>query len=340
LSIKSNSLVVGKNLDHGLMIAKKDFRIIFMGTPEFAVESLKLLVEDNYHVAGVVTNPDKPSGRGRKLTESAVKTYASVRNLPILQPEKLTDDNFIQALKDLHPALQVVVAFKILPASVFTIPEFGTFNLHASLLPNYRGAAPINHVIINGEQKTGVTTFFLDEKMDTGKIIQQKEVPVAENETAGSLHDKLMIHGAKLVKDTVDGIRKKDYPVIPQENLIHNKQSLKKAPKIFKENCRINWKKSVFEIDRLIRGLSPYPAAFSYLSNAQNLSLRIFRATAESIDHADTCGTIRSDNKTFIKIAAKDGFIYPEQIQQAGKKQMHVKDFLKGFQHIESYQAI
>ena len=323
------------------MISKSDFRIVFMGTPEFAVESLKMLVQNNYNVAGVVTNPDKPAGRGRQIRESPVKKYAKVQNLTILQPAKLSDKDFIQQLKDLRPALQVVVAFKILPPEVFNIPEFGTFNLHASLLPDYRGAAPINHVIINGEQKTGVTTFFLDDKVDTGKIIGKKETEIKEDDTAGSLHDKLMLLGAQLVTETVDAIRNGDYQAIPQHELIHGKEKLKKAPKIFKEDCRINWEKSSKEIYNFIRGLSPYPAAQTLLINSKEISIKIYQASSpENKPHDHACGTILSDHKSYIKVATSDGFIYLEELQQSGKKRMHVKEFLKGFQNIEAFRAL
>ena len=218
---------------------KENFRIVFMGTPEFAVESLKALVEKNFHIAGVVTNPDKPAGRGQKIAESAVKKYAKKKGLPVIQPKNIKDPDFIVQLKNLNPDLQVVVAFKILPPEVFNIPKYGTFNLHASLLPDYRGAAPINHAIINGETLTGVTTFFLDEHVDTGQIIDKKEVEIHHNDTAGSLHDKLMVAGGKLVIETVDKIINQNYQVIDQNELIQSK-TIKKAPKIFKEDCQIN----------------------------------------------------------------------------------------------------
>lgn len=323
------------------MISKSAFRIVFMGTPEFAVESLKMLVENNYNVAGVVTNPDKPAGRGRQIRESPVKKYAKEQNLPILQPEKLSDQNFIQQLKELRPALQVVVAFKILPSEVFNIPEYGTFNLHASLLPDYRGAAPINHVIINGEQKTGVTTFFLDDKVDTGKIIRKKETEIVEDDTAGSLHDKLMFLGAELVIETVDAIRNGDYQAIPQDKLVNNGENLKKAPKIFKDDCLINWNKPSKEIYNFIRGLSPYPAAQTVLTNSKEISIKIYHASSpEKKTHDYACGTIFSDDKSYIKVATPDGFIYLEDLQQSGKKRMKVQEFLKGFKNIEAYKAI
>jgi methionyl-tRNA formyltransferase len=322
------------------MISKNAFRIVFMGTPEFAVESLKMLTENSYNVVAVVTNPDKPAGRGRKIRESAVKQYAREKNLPVLQPKSLSDPSFIQQLEELQPHLQVVVAFKILPPEVFNIPEHGTFNLHASLLPDYRGAAPINHAIINGEKKTGVTTFFLDDKVDTGKIINKKETEIAPDETAGSLHDKLMSLGAELVMETADSIMQGNYQAISQDELISSGKSLKKAPKIFKEDCRINWNKTCQEIYNFIRGLSPYPAAQTRLTNSNQISLKIYRAAPEKKHHNHACGTVLSDHKSYIKIAVTDGYMNLEEIQQSGKKRMHVKEFLKGFKNVEEYRAV
>jgi methionyl-tRNA formyltransferase len=311
-----------------------------MGTPEFAVESLKMLVENHYNVVSVVTNPDKPAGRGQHLRESPVRQYAKKQSIPVLQPEKLKDPRFIQQLKELKPHIQVVVAFKILPSDVFNIPEFGTFNLHASLLPDYRGAAPINHVIINGEEKTGVTTFFLDDQIDTGKIIKQKETLIAPNETAGSLHDKLMVSGAKLVTESIEAIRQGDYKPVSQNELIKNGETLHKAPKIFKEDCRINWQKTSDEIDRFIRGLSPYPGAQTYLTNSREILLKIFKAEPEKHEHSYNIGYTISDHKSYIKVATQDGFISLKEIQQSGKKRMDVKEFLKGFRDVEEFRFI
>lgn len=321
------------------MSSKDTFRIIFMGTPEFAVESLSKLVENDYNVVGVVTNPDKPAGRGQQIKESPVKKYAKEQNLPILQPSNLFDKDFIQQLQKLRPALQVVVAFKILPPEVFNIPEYGTFNLHASLLPDYRGAAPINHVIINGEKKTGATTFFLDEKVDTGKIIMKKETEIAEDETAGTLHDKLMLLGAELVQETVEAIQQGNYETFSQYELIDGREKFKKAPKIFKNDCRINWNKTSREIYNFIRGLSPYPAAQTALTNSKQIKLKIFQAIPEKQEHNHACGSIFSDHKNYIKVATSDGFIYLKAIQQSGKKKMDVKEFLKGFKNIEEFKA-
>lgn len=320
---------------------KKDFRIVFMGTPDFAVESLKALVEHNYNVVGVVTNPDKPAGRGQKVKESAVKKYAQKMQLPILQPGNLKDESFLQELKDINPTLQVVVAFKILPPQVFNLPKYGTFNLHASLLPDYRGAAPINHAIINGEKQTGVTTFFLDEQVDTGKIIDKKEVPIHSNDTAGSLHDKLMKKGGELVVETVEKIRTNDYLSIEQEKLLVNKKQPKKAPKIFKENCRIIWEKTTNEIYNLIRGLSPYPAAWSILTDSdKEYSVKIFLCDPNYEENHDKPGIIKSDGKTTLKVACKDGFINIRELQLAGKKRMETSEFLKGFRDINDYWFI
>ncbi|MFP4619952.1 MAG: methionyl-tRNA formyltransferase [Bacteroidales bacterium] len=319
---------------------KSEFPIVFMGTPGFAVESLRALVENSYNIVAVVTNPDKPAGRGQQLRESPVKRYAREQNFTILQPANLSDKNFIQQLKSLRPSLQVVVAFRILPPEVFNIPDYGTFNLHASLLPDYRGAAPINHAIINGEKKTGVTTFFLDEKVDTGKIIMRKETEIASDETAGSLHDKLMVLGAELVMETVDAICKGDYQAIPQNELIEGRKSLKKAPRIFKEDCRINWNKSSQEIYNLIRGLSPYPAAHTLLTNDREVPLKIFKASPEKKANAHPSGTLLSDHKSRLQVTTSDGFINLEEIQQSGKKRMNVKEFLKGFKNIEEFKAI
>ncbi|MFP3859557.1 MAG: methionyl-tRNA formyltransferase [Bacteroidales bacterium] len=317
---------------------KEDFPIIFMGTPDFAVESLKALIDNNYKIDAVVTNPDKPAGRGRKIQESPVKKYAKKQGLYILQPENLKDESFIKELKLIKPALQIVVAFKILPPEVFKIPTYGTFNLHASLLPDYRGAAPINHVIINGEEKTGVTTFFLDEKVDTGKIIAQKAVSVKQDDTAGSLHDKLMKTGSELVVESADKILKNDYQQIDQKELIRENQKLHKAPKIFKEDCRINWNKPVTEVYNFIRGLSPFPSAWTQMVNDKEYTLKIYSAIPEIASHSLSPGAIKSDGKTYLQIACRNGFIKIEEIQLAGKKRMTTEEFLRGFQSINDYR--
>ncbi|HKL38432.1 MAG TPA: methionyl-tRNA formyltransferase [Bacteroidales bacterium] len=321
------------------MIPKDEFRIVFMGTPEFAVESLKKLLEQKYHVVGVVTNPDKPAGRGRQLRESPVKVFARENNLPLLQPDNLKDENFARQLEDLNPSLQVVVAFKILPPRIFTIPRHGTFNLHASLLPDYRGAAPINHAIINGEKKTGVTTFFLDPKVDTGSIIKWKETNIKDHDNAGVLHDRLMKLGAELVVETAEAIRNEKYETIPQHRLIKDDGAPKQAPKIFKEDCRIDWTQSAQKTHNFIRGLSPYPAAWTRMSDSDTISLKIFRARPQKASHDHPCGSIHTDHKSKLKVAVADGFILLDEVQQSGKKKMSTEDFLKGFRKVDDYMC-
>lgn len=320
------------------MIPKDEFRIVFMGTPEFAVESLKRLIGHEYNVVGVVTNPDKPAGRGRQLRESPVKVFAREHNLPLLQPHNLKNENFARDLEALRPSLQVVVAFKILPPRIFTIPRWGTFNLHASVLPDYRGAAPINHAIMNGEQKTGVTTFFLDPRVDTGSIIKWKETNIEDHDNAGTLHDRLMVLGADLVVETAEAIRTGKYETIPQSRLINDQQPPKKAPKIFKENCRVDWNQPVQTIHDFIRGLSPYPAAWTRMTNSETITLKIFRARPQMASHNHPCGSIHTDHKSELKVAASGGFILLDEVQQSGKKKMPTVDFLKGFRNIESFR--
>ena len=319
--------------------SKSDFRIVFMGTPEFAVESLRALINGGYNVAGVVTSPDKPAGRGRRIKESAVKAYAREHKLNLLQPNNLKEDSFANELKKLNPSLQVVVAFKILPAKIFEIPEYGTFNLHASLLPDYRGAAPINHAIINGEEKTGVTTFFLDRRVDTGQIIKQKETPIRPNDDAGSLHDKLMVTGSELVAETVEAIRTGRYSTINQQELLRDDAAPKKAPKIFKEDCKINWCRPSQEVHNFIRGLSPYPAAWTELTNGESLPMKIYRARPEISKHGHPCGSLHSDHKSYLKVATRNGYIQLEEVQQSGKKRMSVSEFLKGFRNITEFRC-
>ena len=318
---------------------KSNLRIVYMGTPDFAVEPLKKLVENKYNIVGVITNPDKPAGRGQKIQESAVKKYALSQNLNILQPEKFRDESFLKKLKALKADLQIVVAFKMLPEVVWTMPNIGTFNLHASLLPQYRGAAPINWAIINGDNKTGVTTFFLKHEIDTGNIIFQEEVPISNDDNAGSIHDKLMYKGANLVIKTVDSIIENNYPQLKQEDLIKHETETKHAPKIFKNDCKINWKEDVDSIHNLIRGLSPYPASWSEIINKKNepIQVKIFKSEKEMNDHNHSIGKIISDEKTFLKVAVKNGFINIIELQQAGKKRLNVKDFLRGFQGINNY---
>lgn len=310
-----------------------------MGTPDFAVEPLKKLVENKYNVVGVVTNLDKPAGRGQKIQESAVKKYALSQNLNILQPEKFGDESFLKKLEDLKADLQIIVAFRMLPKVVWAMPSIGTFNLHASLLPQYRGAAPINWVIINGDIKTGVTTFFLKHEIDTGNIIFQEEVPISTDDNAGSIHDKLMYKGADLVIKTVDSIIENNYPQLKQEDLIDPETEIKRAPKIFKNDCKINWEENIDSIYNLIRGLSPYPASWTKIINKKNesIQLKIFKSEKEMKDHNHSVGEIISDEKTFLKVAVKDGFINIIELQQAGKKRLNIKDFLRGFTGINNY---
>lgn len=311
-----------------------------MGTPDFAVASLKALVDGGYKVVGVITAPDKPAGRGNKLTESAVKKYAVENNLKILQPEKLKNPDFIEELQNLKADLQVVVAFRMLPEVVWNMPPLGTFNLHGSLLPQYRGAAPLNWAVINGETKTGVTTFLLDHEIDTGKIIFKKETPIGENETVGEVHDRLMEIGAKLVVETVEAIAEGNIQPISQTDLI-DENAIKHAPKIFKEDCKIDWNKDSESIRNLIRGLSPYPTAWSNLINKKTgteIQAKIFFAKKTGSKKVDLPGTINSDGKTFLRIACGNGWLEITDLQLAGKKRMKTDEFLRGFQQIGEYQ--
>ena len=308
-------------------------RIVFMGTPDFAVESLKILVENNYNVVGVITMPDKPSGRGHKLQFSAVKQYAIEKNLNILQPEKLKDENFLEALKALRADVQVVVAFRMLPEVVWNMPRLGTFNLHASLLPQYRGAAPINWAIINGEKETGATTFFLPHEIDTGKIILQEKISISETDDAGSVHDKLMLMGAKMVRKTIDLLILGETDAIDQSQFIHPETELKAAPKIFKDTCKIDFTKSVGDGYNFIRGLSPYPTAWTELQfpNQQEPTLlKIYETEKEYIEHNDQPGTLITDGKKFAKIALKDGYLQLKSVQAPAKKRMNIGELLRG----------
>jgi methionyl-tRNA formyltransferase len=304
-----------------------------MGTPEFAVASLKTLVENGYNVVGVVTMPDKPAGRGYKLQPSAVKSYALEQGLTILQPEKLKDETFLKELKQLNADVQVVVAFRMLPEVVWNMPPYGTFNLHSSLLPQYRGAAPINWAIINGEKETGITTFFLTHEIDTGKIIFQEKTTISEDDNAESLHNRLMLMGADLAQKTIDAIIDSAVQSVSQSELYENESDLKPAPKIFKETCRINWNKSAHEVRNFIRGLSPYPTAWTELSDNDNIhTFKLF--SCEIIEEGTqklSVGTIKTDNKTFLHVAVKDGFVNVTDVQMSGKKRMKISDFLNGY---------
>lgn len=306
----------------------RNLRIVFMGTPDFAVHSLKTIVEAGYDVVGVITAPDKPAGRGRKLQESAVKKYAVEQNLKVLQPSNLKAEDFLKELRSLNANLQVVVAFRMLPEVVWKIPEFGTFNLHASLLPQYRGAAPINWAIINGEKETGVSTFFIDEQIDTGEMIMQERVDIAPTETAGSLHDKLMIKGAELVLKTLNAISEDTVTTTSQKEA----GELKTAYKFTRENTRINWNWSLGRIYNFVRGLNPYPTAWTQLVNGrEELMMKIYDCEPQPAQHEQPVGKVTVEGKN-IKIAVENGFLLLKEIQLPGKRKMAVKDLLNGYE--------
>ena len=311
---------------------KEDLRIVYMGTPEFAVEPLRCLVEGGYNVVGVITMPDKPAGRGNKLQFSPVKQYALDYNLPLLQPERLKDETFVEALRVWNADLQIVVAFRMLPEVVWNMPRLGTFNLHASLLPQYRGAAPINWAVINGDTETGITTFFLKHEIDTGEVIQQVRVPIAETDNVGIVHDKLMVLGGRLVTETVDAILADTVKPIPQEEMVVVGE-LRPAPKIFKETCRIDWSQPVKQIYDFIRGLSPYPAAWTELVQPDGAItvLKIFETEKIHQEHRLQPGTILTDNKTYLHVAVPQGFIGILVLQLPGKKRLKIDELLRGF---------
>lgn len=305
----------------------KDLRIVFMGTPNFAVATLKTLVENQYNVVGVITAPDKPAGRGQKLSESDVKQYAVSHNLTVLQPTNLKSEAFLEKLKALNANLHIVVAFRMLPEAVWRMPAYGTFNLHASLLPNYRGAAPINWAIINGETKTGVSTFFIDDKIDTGDVILQEEIPIDPQDNAGSLHDKLMEIGSQLVLKTVALIEKGQPKTISQ----NNDTNIKTAYKLDKDNCKINWNQSLNAIYNHIRGLSPYPGAWCTLINGSDtLDVKIYKAEKETADHNENIGSI-SWTKNEVRVAVSNGYILINEIKLPGKRSMDIKSLLNGY---------
>lgn len=317
----------------------KDLRIVFMGTPDFAVPSLQALVENGYHIVGVITTPDKPAGRGKKITEPAIKKYAVRNKLKILQPEKLKAPQFLDELKSLKADLQIVVAFRMLPEVVWDMPRFGTFNLHASLLPQYRGAAPLNWAIINGETKTGVTTFMLAHEIDTGNILFKQEIPIGKDDTVGILHDRLMEIGSGLVLKTVEAIAQGNAKPVAQNELIQN-GALKPAPKIFKEDTKIDWNKETGSIRNLIRGLSPYPAAWTNLvhkESGQTTVCKIFFAQPAISRETAAPGAIDSNGENYLNIAGADGWLGITDIQLSGKKRMAVADFLRGFRDIQNY---
>lgn len=309
------------------------FKIVFMGTPDFAVESLRALVEGGYNVVGVVTMPDKPMGRHQtELSQSAVKKYAVEQGLPVLQPEKLKDPEFLSALRAWDADLQIVVAFRMLPEVVWAMPPRGTFNLHAALLPQYRGAAPINWAIINGDTETGITTFFLDHDIDTGQVIQRVPVPILDTDNVEDVHDKLMVLGASLVTETVDNIIADNITPIPQSELTTD-EPLRPAPKIFKDTCRIDWNTTVKRTYDFIRGLSPYPAAWTELvmPDGKHLVLKVYGAEKEIGAVEEPVGTVVIDGRRTLKVALSDGYLRLTTIQLAGKKRMAVEDFLRGF---------
>lgn len=323
------------------------FRIVYMGTPEFAVEPLRTLLDAGYDVAAVVTVPDKPSGRGCRMNESAVKKFALERGLPVLQPEKLRNEDFLAQLREINADLFVVVAFRMLPSVVWKMPRLGTFNLHASLLPQYRGAAPINWAIINGEKETGVTTFMLDEQIDTGGILLQERTPIGENENIGELYDRLMVMGSSLLLRTVEGLAAGTLK--PEAQAVDNDMVLKPAPKITKETCRIDWKQPAERLRCFVRGLSPYPAAWSTLVNEEkSIDVKLFEV------HCDSCpdgmdavsrycaepGTILTDGKTYLKVATSSGMLYIDSLQLAGKRRMNIREFLMGFREADKYRFI
>jgi methionyl-tRNA formyltransferase len=316
---------------------KKDLRIVFMGTPDFAVPSLANLVDNGYNVVGVVTMPDKAIGRHHDVLQSSpVKQYAVAHNIPVLQPEKLKDEEFLTALSSLKADLQIVVAFRMLPQVVWGMPRLGTFNLHAALLPQYRGAAPINWAIINGDKETGITTFFLDENIDTGRIILQERIPIGEEDCLEDIHDRMMMQGAALVQKTVDLIAEGKDEAIDQEQFMTN-EPLRPAPKIFKETCEIRWT-ATEQVYNFVRGLSPYPAAWTTLhtQDGKEVVMKIFRTKKEMASLEVKEPTLQTDNKTYLRVALPDGYLYLTEVQISGKKRMQITDFLRGA-HIEGW---
>ncbi len=319
----------------------KSLRLVFMGTPEFAVATLGSLLMNGFNVVAAITAPDKPAGRGRKITKSAVKEFAEFSYLPIIQPDNLKDPAFINTLKKLKPDVFIVVAFRMLPEAVWKLPAIGTINLHASLLPQYRGAAPINHAIINGETETGVTTFFIDNKIDTGNILLREKVQIFPFENAGDLHDRLMRHGARLLIKTLEGLAKNNLKPKPQTTFIQPDEILKVAPRIMPEDCIIDWKKDIVNIHNFIRGLAPSPGARTFLKEGTETSLfKIYESLPELEKHRHKPGHLISDGKYFLKIACKDGFINILNLQAEGKKRMTTVEFLRGFRISKHYIAV
>lgn len=318
---------------------KSDLRIVFMGTPDFAVPSLAILLQHGYEVVGVVTAPDRPAGRGRKTQQSAVKQFALLNKLKVLQPSNLRDEDFLSELKELNANLQVVVAFRMLPQSIWQLPDRGTFNLHASLLPNYRGAAPINWAIINGDSETGVTTFFIDKEIDTGKILFNEKVKIGAMETAGELHDRLMKTGAELALTTVEAIGEDKLIPINQDEFIASGTILKVAPKIYKQDCLIEWERTSLKVHNLIRGLSPYPAAFCKMISPEGkaYNIKVLKAAPLEADCNKLPGTIETDGKTYLHVCCGKGRVELLNIQLAGKKSLPIEDFLRGFSVSEDW---
>ena len=312
---------------------KEALKIIFLGTPEFAVDSLRILVNHGFNIPAVVTAPDQPAGRGQIMQSPPVKEYATRHRLKVLQPIKLKDPGFIDELNKLQADLFIVVAFRMLPEVVWKMPRMGTFNLHASLLPQYRGAAPINHVIINGETETGLTTFFLKQEIDTGEIIFQERMPIHPEETAGELHDRMKIAGAELVLKTTEALFAGNISTKEQRSLIDHSAPLKTAPKIFRENCLIDWTKSTDDIFNKIRGLSPYPAAFTFFTSpaGETTLVKIFKTRKSTVDNTFRASIIVTDGKSNLSVTTGDGNLHIQEIQQAGKKTMKIEEFLRGF---------
>lgn len=315
----------------------KDLRIVFMGTPEFAVASLRRIVEEGYNVVAVVTTPDKPAGRGQKLHESDVKVAAKELGLPILQPEKLRDPEFVKTMEELKPDLGIVIAFRMLPEVIWAMPKYGTFNLHASLLPQYRGAAPINWAIINGEKETGITTFLLNHEIDKGAIVGQWREPILPEDNIGTMYDKLMTKGCDLVVETIEKIASGNYEVIEQMHI--DESTLKPAPKIFKDDCHIDWSWEGERIVNFVRGLSPYPAAWTTLTQdgEERGSAKIFEVEFEPRESGMAIGEITSDGREEIAVRCNDGLIHIRSMQMAGKRRMSNHDLLLGFRDIDSY---
>jgi len=313
-------------------VKKEDFRIVFMGTPAFAVASMETILKAGYPIVGVVTAMDKPAGRGKKLKMSEVKRYALEKNLKVLQPPNLKDPEFIHELEALQAAIHVVVAFRMLPEVVWAMPSFGTINLHASLLPQYRGAAPIHHAIMNGETKTGLTTFLLQKEIDTGQILLQKELDIGFDENVGQVHDKMMALGADLLVETLDKVRTGKTNPTDQSKLVKNVEHLKPAPKIFKNDCRIDWNRDVISLHHFIRGLSPYPAAFTRLleSDGNEVALKIFKAIPQETKELLPPGHFKTNNKDELEIFTSNGKLRILEVQLAGRKRMSIRDFLRG----------